>query len=74
MIKKPNLVFLVVQPSKVSTEQNRTILPEMSTEVFARIDEFSRQVSWLFSPLFAKSELPVLFYTNIRQVLERALT
>jgi hypothetical protein len=50
MIKKPNPASLVVLPSSVNTEQNRTILPEMRTEVFARIGIFSRQVSWLFAP------------------------
>jgi hypothetical protein len=58
MIKKPNHSFLVVQPSQVNTEQSRTILPEMSTEVSARIVGFSRQVSWLFTPLFVKGGLP----------------
>jgi len=53
-----NLSFLVVQPSQVNTEQSQTILPEMSTEVSARIVGFSRQVSWLFTPLFVKSGSP----------------
>jgi hypothetical protein len=46
-IKKPNLAFLVVQPSLINIERNQTILPGKRTEVFVRIGEFFRQVSWL---------------------------
>ncbi len=40
MIKKPSPAFLAVQPSLISIEQSRTILPEKNTEVFGRIGKF----------------------------------
>src|SRR6185369_14066259 len=57
MITKPNPAFPAVQPSLADIGQNRIIIPEKNTEVFVRRGGFSRQVSWLSTPLFSKCKL-----------------